>query len=178
MMLSLMRKEEPPMAMPTEASPPEADISSSEDAPRSSQARRRALIAIGGLWALILLIWFGDALSGLLPQRPFVPTIHQAGGYHVRMALAPDQPHAGRAVRATWRITDAARHPVTTATLTYQWQMVGMDMGTTRGMATATAGQYMAVITPTMGGEWQITVRVHIAGSADGTTAFTVLVQG
>lgn len=152
-------------------------VTSLATAPR---ARRRALLALGGITALLVLLWFGDALSGLVPRAPFHPTTQQAGAYRITLTIAPTQPTVGTQIHAQAHVTDAAGHPVPHATVSYIWEMVSMDMGTTHGTATAdaTAGTYDASVEPLMGGYWRLTIRIHTAQLPDGSTAFEIPARG
>ena len=159
---------------PATDAPPERILS-----PRAQLARRRALLAIGGITALLLLLWFGDALSGLVPHGAYHPTTQQAGAYHATLAVAPSQPKAGTPLHTSLRVTDAANRPVA-AIITYTWEMVTMDMGTTRGTAAATAisGTYAVNVTAFMGGYWRLTAHIHTANLPDANVAFDIPVQG
>jgi hypothetical protein len=66
------------------------------------------------------------------------------------------------------------------AIVTYQWAMVTMDMGTTKGQAQSGArpGSYRATVTALMGGYWRLTVTVHTAALPDGSTSFDVPIHG
>ena len=159
---------------------PIAHVAPSTAAPSISAARRRALIAIAAVGALLVLLWFSDSLAGLLPTAPFAPTTQAAGSYRVTLAIAPTQPHAGAPIQAHLALADASHHALSGATVTYTWIMVSMDMGVATGHVdpiTAIPGSYATRVTASMGGPWRLTVRIHMPNQPDATTSFTVHVH-
>jgi hypothetical protein len=102
--------QHPARSTPEPSSTGSADPSLS---PQAQRARRRALLVIGGIAALLVLLWFGDALSGLVPRGAFHSTTQQAGAYRATLTIIPSQPKAGAPLHATLHIFDGANHPVT-----------------------------------------------------------------
>jgi hypothetical protein len=148
--------------------------------PRAKLARRRALLAMSGVVAMLLLLWFADALSGLVPAKPYPATTHQVGAYRVTLTLSPTTPTTSTMLHAQASIINAAGHTLDHATVTYRWAMVEMDMGTFTGSATAdkTPGRYDATIQGLMGGTWRLTLTIHQPNTPDSSTSFDIPVRG
>lgn len=143
-------------------------------------SRRKALTVALVIASLLGVLWFGDVLSGVVPKNVVQPSLSNAGAYTVNLNLDTAHPAAGQDVHARLTITNAKQQPVTAATVTYQWTMVTMDMGTTHGIATPTApqGTYVATVSALMGGYWRLSVTIHTPNLPDGSTSFDLPIQG
>jgi hypothetical protein len=148
--------------------------------PQASHRRRQALLVVSVAVALLVVLWLGDTLSGLVPKQPFHPPTQHAGPNLVSYALVPAAPVAGQPFTVTATLTDAAHHPLPNATITYQWDMVAMDMGTISGKATSgkTAGQYAVNVVAAMGGYWRLTLTIQVPNQPRATTALDIPVHG
>lgn len=147
---------------------------------RPTRSLRRTLALVGGIAALLLLLWLGDALSGFVPHASNHATTQQAGAFAVTLTLIPTQPTAGSPFQAQLRITAAHGQPVTAERVTYSWDMVTMDMGTATGTASgsATPGTFAVTLGSPMGGYWRLTITIHPPKQPDTTTIFSIAIKG
>ncbi|MBA3826713.1 MAG: FixH family protein [Ktedonobacterales bacterium] len=167
------------MSMPESLQPP-----GQTDAPvlsaAATRARRRALIAITTVVALLVVLWFSDSLAGLLPTQPYHATTQAVGDYRVTLSLTPAQLRAGTPIAAQIALVDAQHQPFTDATVTYAWEMPSMDMGVATGHADPTSakpGTYATQMTAAMGGIWRLTLHIHRPNRPDAATTFAIHVH-
>ena len=145
----------------------------------SPRQRRQALLVLGGIVVVLLAVYFGDTLSGLIPRAPYQPQPVVTGGYHVQMALNTTHPQVDQPLHARFTVTNVRGQPITGARVTYQWAMPTMIMDPINGQADddAPAGTYAADLMGTMSGSWQLLVTVHSSDLPDGTATFDVPVS-
>lgn len=165
---------------PTETPPTETTESTATTlSPRARTARRRVWLVMGGMASLLVLLWLGDSLSGLVPSTPFHPDARTNGPYTVTID-APTNPQAGAPLAITAHVTATQGQPPAGAAVSYEWDMVTMDMGSSTGAAaqTGTPGAYALSVTAAMSGYWRLTLRIHANGLPDGSVDFDIPISG
>jgi hypothetical protein len=92
------------------------------------------------------------------------------------LQFATSHPTAGSDLLAHLTVTDAQGKAVVGAHVTFVWNMLTMDMGTSTGTARSTSvtGVYDLHVTAAMSGYWRLTVTLQLMNQADENVIFDV----
>jgi hypothetical protein len=131
-----------------------------------------------GITLLVLVTALGTFITNYMPamQTPQVQTA-QAGPYTVTLRIDPNPPSTEQPATCTIQISQNAA-PLSGAQVTLEGTQA--DMGLTTSAVTARAqgaGQYVARVSFSMDGSWQMQVAISFPGQPTTHAAFMVTAQ-
>jgi len=153
-------------------------------APAPRRDRTGSLVVLLGITAVVGIVTGGLYLALMrVPAAP--PRTQQIGSLRATFATDPRVPWAGPAEVTIW-VVDAAGVPVTDAMVTLAYDMETDSIGRRMagmgepGRATArmnSPGDYSALVTLTMAGQWRLRVAIARGGRQEGQGEFLVTVR-
>lgn len=140
--------------------------------------KRGLLIIALGVGFLVLVTGLGTFITNYMPAMNTPQTQSaQAGPYTVTLRVNPNPPSTSQEATCTISLRHGST-PVDGAQITLEGTQA--DMGLDTSIVTASAhgnGTYMARISFSMSGSWQMQVTVSLPGQATRHIAFTVTAQ-
>jgi hypothetical protein len=140
--------------------------------------KRGLLIIALGVGFLVLVTGLGTFITNYMPamNTPQTQSV-QAGLYTVTLRVNPNPPSTSREATCTISLHQGST-PIDGARVTLEGTQA--DMGLDTSVVTASArgnGTYVALISFSMNGSWQMQVTISLPGQADRHAAFTVTAQ-
>jgi hypothetical protein len=140
--------------------------------------KRGLLVLAVGVFLLILVTALGTFITNYMPamQTPQVQTT-QVGPYTITLRVEPNPPSTEQPAICTLHITDHTG-PLKGARVTLEGTQADMGLTTSAVPASAQgAGQYVARVSFSMDGSWEMQVTIALPGQPDVHAAFMVTAQ-
>ncbi len=142
--------------------------------------KKPLLIVILGVAFLVLVTALGTFVTNYMPamNTPRVQT-SQAGPYTVTLRVDPNPPSTETPATLSVQIVRTASHdPVDGARVVLEGAQEDMGLSTSSITARASgAGTYIARVSFSMGGSWQVQVAISLPGQPTINAVFTVTAQ-
>jgi hypothetical protein len=142
--------------------------------------KRKFLVLALGISFLILMAWIGTFLSSIVPRQATAQVQQaQAGPYLLTLQVDPNPPPITRPATLALQIQQQdTQQVIKNAHVQFESNMEAMDMGTALVQAQEQKnGLYLAQVHFSMSGEWQIRVRIDVAGKKTEQAVFTITAQ-